>query len=59
MYRGHRERLPREGPLGARKVVELWPLRPDRMWVIPDRERHIRGWEYRLGADVYTLDAAT
>jgi HK97 family phage portal protein len=43
---------------GARKVVELWPLRPDRMWVIPDRERHIRGWEYRLGADVFTLDAA-
>lgn len=42
---------------GAGRVVELWPLRPDRMWVIPDRERHIRGWEYKLGAEVYYLDA--
>jgi hypothetical protein len=41
------------------KVVELWPLRPDRMWVIPDANPnvHLRGWEYRLGADVYPLDA--
>lgn len=42
---------------GAGKVVELWPLRPDRMWVIPDRERHIAGWEYRLGAETFYLDA--
>jgi len=40
---------------GAGKLVELWPLRPDRMWVIPDPIEHIRGWEYRLGADVYEL----
>jgi HK97 family phage portal protein len=37
------------------KVVELWPLRPDRMWVIPDRDKHIRGWEYRLGAETFFL----
>lgn len=43
---------------GAGKVVELWPLRPDRMWVIPDPVEHIRGWEYRLGADVYTLPSS-
>lgn len=41
----------------AGKVVELWPLRPDRMWVIPDPVRHIRGWEYKLGADTFTLSA--
>lgn len=41
------------------KVVELWPLRPDRMWVIPDENPnvHIRGWEYRLGAQPYPLPA--
>lgn len=32
----------------AGKVVELWPLRPDRMWVIPDSRTFIRGWEYRI-----------
>ena len=26
---------------------ELWPLRPDRMAVIPDRRRHVRGFVYR------------
>lgn len=33
----------------ARRCVELWPLRPDRMFVIPDQRTHIGGWEYRLG----------
>lgn len=33
----------------AGKVVELWTLRPDRMFVIPDTVKHIAGWEYRLG----------
>lgn len=43
----------------AGKVVELWPLRPDRMFVIPDRQKHIRGWEYRLEGDApYFLPAA-
>src|SRR5690606_7289400 len=41
------------------KLVELWPLRPDRMWVIPDADPnvHLRGWEYKLGADTYYLPA--
>lgn len=30
------------------KVVQLWPLRPDRVWAIPHPEQHIGGWEYRL-----------
>jgi HK97 family phage portal protein len=44
---------------GAGKVVELWPLRPDRMWVIPDADPnvHIRGWKYTIGADDYYLAA--
>ena len=27
--------------------AELWPLRPDRMVVIPDRQRYVRGFVYR------------
>lgn len=38
-------------------VVQLWPLRPDRMFVIPDEQKHIRGWEYRLGEQTYFLPA--
>lgn len=38
-------------------VVELWPLRPDRVWVVPDPVRHIGGWLYRIGADEYPLGA--
>lgn len=30
------------------KVVELWPLRPDRVFVVPDARTYIGGWEYRL-----------
>lgn len=43
----------------AGKIVELWPLRPDRMWVIPDANPniHLRGWEYKLGADSTFLPA--
>ena len=32
---------------GADGEPELWPLRPDRMAVIPDRRRHVRGFVYR------------
>ena len=39
----------------AGKVVELWPLRPDRLYVIPDERTHIRGWLYRLGGQEWTL----
>jgi HK97 family phage portal protein len=30
------------------KIVQLWPLRPDRMFVIPHPDQYIRGWEYRM-----------
>lgn len=36
---------------GAGKVVELWPLRPDRMFVIPDSRTFIGGYAYRIGAN--------
>lgn len=39
----------------AGRVVELWTLRPDRMFVIPDERTHIRGYEYRIGAESYFL----
>ncbi len=37
---------------------ELWPLRPDRMVVIPDRQRYVRGFVYRGAAEpvAYTPD---
>ena len=28
-------------------VREIWPLRPDRMSILPDRKRHIRGFVYQ------------
>jgi len=44
---------------GSGKLVELWPLRPDRMWVIPDENPniHLRGWEYKIGAQSHFLPA--
>jgi HK97 family phage portal protein len=30
------------------QVVQLWPLRPDRMFVVPDKAKFIRGWNYRI-----------
>ncbi|HXT34768.1 MAG TPA: phage portal protein [Chloroflexota bacterium] len=41
----------------AGKVVQLWPLRPDRVFVLPDRQKHIGGWEYRLEGEVFSLAA--
>lgn len=37
------------------KVVQLWTLRPDRMFVVPDEQKHILGWKYILGAQQYFL----
>ena len=37
---------------------EIWPLRPDRTSVVPDRDRHVRGFVYqgRTGPVAYTPD---
>lgn len=40
------------------KVVELWAMRPDRVRVIPDRQRFISGYEYRVGAEAFTVSAS-
>ena len=39
-------------------VREIWPLRPDRMSILPDRKRHIRGFVYQgqSGPVPYTPD---
>ena len=43
---------------GADGQAELWPLRPDRMVVLPDRRRYVRGFVYRGVAEpvAYTPD---
>lgn len=41
----------------AGQVVELWLLRPDRMFVIPDERRYIGGYEYRIAEQVKQIDA--
>lgn len=42
---------------GAGKLVELWPLRPDRVTVIPDSRTFIGGYQYRIGDITRTLPA--
>ncbi len=41
----------------AGKVVELWPLRPDRMRVIPDRQKFIGAYRYEIGEQWFTIPA--
>lgn len=41
----------------AGKAVELWSLRPDRVFVIPDKTVRIKGWEYRLETQTYEIPA--
>ena len=43
---------------GEDGMPELWPLRPDRMAVIPDRRRYVRGFVYRGAVEqvAYTPD---
>lgn len=42
---------------GAGAVVQLWLLRPDRVWVVPDEKRFVGGYEYRISDRLYRLDA--
>ena len=35
---------------------ELWPVRPDRMTPIPNKDEYIRGYVYRIGAEVIPLE---
>lgn len=38
------------------RVVELWLLRPDRVRIVPDAQRFIRAYEYRIGTAKFDLD---
>lgn len=42
----------------GRDVVELWPLRPDRMRIIPDKDTYIKGYIYEIAGTQYPLDTA-
>jgi HK97 family phage portal protein len=42
----------------AGRPVEMWLLRPDRMFVIPDETNFIREYEYRLEGQVFRVPAA-
>ena len=37
------------------EVIELWLLRPDRVFPIPDPDRYVAGYEYRLNGAPYPL----
>lgn len=37
--------------------VELWVLRPDRVYVVPDADTFIREYEYRLEGQIYRVPA--
>lgn len=41
----------------AGKVVELWPLRPDRMTIIPSEQDFIGGYRYMIGDRPFPLAA--
>jgi len=36
---------------------EIWPLRPDRMRVVADKKRYIKGWVYEMEGRSVTLEA--
>jgi HK97 family phage portal protein len=43
---------------GAGKIVELWLPRPDRVLVVPDRQRFVAGYDYVIGAETFRWPAA-
>ncbi len=38
-------------PARPDRVAEIWPLRPDRVRVLPDRQRYIKGFVYEHGGE--------
>ena len=36
--------------------MEFWPLRPDRVTIIPDKDAWIAGYEYKVGRTTRTID---
>ena len=44
------------GPNDASPPRELWPMRPDRMGVIPHQNRFVKGYVYQIGDQKIALD---
>src|SRR5690606_25104112 len=44
------------GPNDAAPPRELWPLRPDRVQIIPDATDYIKGFQYTVGGEKRILD---
>lgn len=40
----------------AGRVVEVWPLRPDRMRILPDPREVILGYQYEVDGTIYTAE---
>lgn len=40
------------------RVVELWPLRPDRVKIIPDNKKYIAGYIYEIAGLQFPLDTS-
>lgn len=40
----------------AGRVVELWPLRPDRVRILPDPRNVILGYQYEVDGTIYTVE---
>jgi HK97 family phage portal protein len=38
------------------RVIEVWPLRPDRLRIIPDNVKFVAGYIYEIGGRQYPLD---
>lgn len=36
--------------------IELWPVNPAYMWIVPDEEEYIKGWVYRCGSKNVPID---
>lgn len=53
LWKSARGHMPRNG----RPPEELWRLRPDRVAVIPDRDKFIGGYEFKIGGDVFVIPA--
>lgn len=41
---------------GLGQPAEIWPVPPDRMWVVPDRENFIKGYIYIWGGENIPFD---
>ena len=45
-----------KGRSAAGRVVEIWPLRPDRVRIVPDNVKYISQYVYEIGGIWYPLD---